>query len=140
MNAKSKRMRRTVGLAFGLGLAWLVGHPSGALAATHPGDPQLGKQVFRMCLGCHSLKPGEVRFGPSLAGLFGRRAGSVPGFKYSEGLRNAGFDWNEDTLDTWIAGPRQFVRGTRMAFVGLKNPKLRADLVAYLQMATKQSQ
>ncbi len=140
MNAKSNRIRRTIGLALGLGLAWLFAHPTGALAATHPGDPVQGKQVFRKCLFCHSLRPGETRTGPSLAGLFGRRAGSVPGFNYSASLRNAAIDWDEDILDIWIADPRQFIPGTRMAFDGIKNPKLRADLIAYLKTATKRSQ
>ena len=140
MNAKSNRLRRTIGLVLGLGLAWLSAHPTGALAASHAGDPEAGKQVFRKCLFCHSLKPGETRTGPSLAGLFGRRAGSVPGFKYSASLSNAGFDWDEDTLDIWIAAPREFIPGTRMAFDGLKNPKLRADLIAYLKKATQRNQ
>ncbi len=140
MNAKSNRIRRTIGLALGLGLAWLFAHPTGALAASHAGDPEAGKQVFRKCLFCHSLRPGVIRTGPSLAGLFGRRAGSVPGFNYSESLRNAAIDWDEDILDIWIADPRQFIPGTRMAFDGIKNPKLRADLIAYLKKATKRSQ
>ena len=86
MKAKGHRVRKhreiDLILAFGV-VAWLVLAPTTASAKDHEGDPEMGKRIFRLCAGCHSLKPGEIRVGPSLAGLFGREAGSVQDFRYS---------------------------------------------------------
>jgi cytochrome c len=110
-------------------------------AATHQagaaGDPNAGAQVFRTCAACHTLAPGEHRTGPSLAGVFGRKAGSAAGFqRYSEALRSAGLVWREDTLGAFLADPQGFLPGNRMTFPGIDDAQARADVIAYLQTAT----
>ncbi|MEW5889477.1 MAG: cytochrome c family protein [Pseudomonadota bacterium] len=98
------------------------------------GDAARGAQAFRACAGCHSLAPGDHRTGPSLAGVFGRRAGTADGFRrYSEALRKSGVVWDAQTLDAWLRKPEAVVPGTTMAFRGLPEANLRADLIAYLQ-------
>jgi cytochrome c len=119
------------------GLPFLV---SQAMAAP-AGDPAEGAQVFRVCAACHSLRPGEHRTGPCLAGVFGRRAGTAEGFRrYSPALKAADVVWNEETLDPWIADPQAFIPGNRMAFRGLPDAKARADLIAYLAQAEQAPQ
>ena len=81
----------------------LIGLSMVAMAhrADGAGDPQAGAQVFRTCAACHTLEPGVHRTGPSLAGVFGRKAGTAEGFhRYSDALRSADLVWNEDTLST----------------------------------------
>jgi len=70
-------------------------------------------------------------------GLFGRPAGSVPGFDYSAAMKNSGIVWSPATLDLFLRGPRQMVPGTKMTFVGVPKAQERADLIAYLEVATK---
>ncbi|MGH6899667.1 MAG: c-type cytochrome [Geminicoccaceae bacterium] len=111
------------------------------LATTHQveaaGDPEAGKRVFRVCAACHTLAPGEHRTGPSLAGVFGRKAGAAAGFhRYSQALRSADLVWGKDTLDAFLVDPQGFVPGNRMTFAGIEEPQARADLIAYLQTAT----
>lgn len=120
----------------GIAVAFVVLNATPALAVLHPGDVR-GEQLFGYCAGCHSLEPNETIFGPSLAGLFGRRAGSVDGFKYSDGLSSVGIVWNETTLDQWLAGPRAYVPGTRMTFPGLSEPADRKAVIGFLKRETK---
>lgn len=109
----------------------------GQPAAATTGDPDRGAQVFGSCAACHSLAPGEHRTGPSLAGIFGRAAGTVPGFtRYSPALEQADVTWTEQTLDAWLANPRAMIPGNRMTFPGIGDDQARADLIAYLQAAT----
>ncbi len=118
-------------------LVWLALGATDASARLHDGDLSKGERIFRTCAGCHSLKPGEKRVGPSLAGLFGRVAGTAPGFRYSTVLRMSGVVWNEETLEAWLTNPRKFIPGNRMAFSGLRKARWRADLIAFLKKATK---
>jgi cytochrome c len=100
------------------------------------GDPARGAQVFRACVACHSLEPGIHLTGPSLANLFGHRAGTAEGFtRYSEALRNADVTWNEKTLDAWIAKPQKLIPGNFMTFSGISDTQPRADLIAFLKAA-----
>jgi cytochrome c len=100
------------------------------------GDPEAGAQVFRPCAACHMLEPGAHRTGPSLAGVFGRKAGTAEGFhRYSDALRSADLVWREHTLDEFLADPQVFLPGNRMTFPGLSDPQARADVIAYLQTA-----
>jgi len=101
------------------------------------GDPERGAAAFRVCVACHSLEPGQHRTGPSLAGIFGRRAGTAEGFeRYSPALAPADITWSEEALDAFLADPQGFVPGNRMTFAGIEEQQARADLIAYLQTAT----
>jgi cytochrome c len=112
------------------------------IVATNPpveaaGDPEAGARVFRVCAACHTLEPGAHRTGPSLAGVFGRTAGTAAGFgRYSEALSSVDLVWREDTLDAFLADPQGFLPGNRMTFPGIGEQPVRADLIAFLQSAT----
>lgn len=112
--------------------AWLA---LGASAASADVDLVKGEQIYRHCQGCHSIDRNRV--GPMHKGLFGRPAGTVPGFAYSEAMKNSGIVWNEQTLDRFLQGPRKMVPGTKMTYAGVADPQDRANLIAYLKQATK---
>jgi len=117
-------------------LAFLIlAGPPAARADALQGDPARGQQVYARCQGCHSIE--RNRIGPMHKGLFGRRAGSVPGFDYSAAMRNSGIVWSEATLDRFLQGPRKMVPGTKMTYAGVPDPQDRADLIDYLRQATK---
>lgn len=101
------------------------------------GDSVKGKRLFNRCRACHNLTAtARTRIGPNLDDLFGRKAGAADGFKYSKALQEADFDWTEKALDSWLAQPRQFLPGNKMAFAGLRDEQDRKDLMAYLRTAT----
>ena len=105
--------------------------------AAFAADPQEGAKLFRACAACHSLAPGRHMTGPSLAGIWERKAGMAEGFpRYSEALKSSGVTWNAQTLDAWLADPRAFIPNNRMTFPGIRDAKARADLIAYLQAAS----
>lgn len=107
-------------------------------AAWADGDPAVGKQVFKKCGACHTVQAGKNRVGPSLAGVAGRVAGTVDGFAYSAAMKAygaAGHVWDDATLDAYLAAPKDVVKGTRMAFIGLSDARERADVIAYLKAA-----
>lgn len=104
-----------------------------ASGAQMTGDVERGRRVFAQCATCHSPEQGVNRVGPSLYGIVGRAAGSVAGFRYSDANRNSGITWTEQELFTYLENPRARVPGTIMAFVGLRNPQQRADVIAYLK-------
>ena len=101
------------------------------------GDAQRGAQVFAQCKICHSLEPGKNMLGPSLHGLIGRKAGSVPGYPYSPAMKNANIVWSDDTLSKYLVDPKAFIPGDKMAFPGIKDPGKLGDLLAYLNQATR---
>jgi cytochrome c len=113
------------------------------LAATMParaldGDPALGQRVFGACSACHSLQPDRNMTGPSLSGLWGRKAGTLAGFsRYSQALKSSGIIWDDKTLDQWIRDPQLFVPGNTMTFRGIPDNRQRADLVAFLKDAAQ---
>lgn len=101
------------------------------------GDPKRGGEMYRACVACHSLEPDVHLTGPTLAGLFGRVAGTASGFdRYSAGLKAADFEWNEDTLNAWLAGPQMMIPGNYMIFRGIGDDQARADLIAFLALAS----
>jgi cytochrome c len=104
--------------------------------ATMPskGEPQRGEEIYARCGACHALE--TDRTGPHHCGLFGRRAGSVPGFSYSPALKHSGIVWDAATLDRFLANPMRVVPGTSMTYAGIDDPQERADLIAYLAAAT----
>ena len=111
----------------------------GASAAQAEGDAVHGKKVFKKCAACHSLEAGKKKIGPSLHGVMGRTAGTLDGFKYSKAMvayGESGKVWDAETLSIYLEAPRKVVKGTRMSYGGLKKPKDRDDLIAYLIEAT----
>ena len=98
------------------------------------GDPGKGKAVFAsQCAMCHSAaKGGAPILGPTLFGVVGRKAGSLPGFTYSSAMKAAGFVWSDDKLKAYLPAPKALVPGTKMSYFGVKDPVKLDDLVAYL--------
>jgi cytochrome c len=105
------------------------------------GDPARGQRAFQRCYACHSLDPAERNLqGPSLDGLFGRRAGTRAGYDYSPAMVAAGRNgliWTEETLEAFIADPQAVVPDTNMAPMRMTDPAERADLIAYLKRASR---
>ena len=107
----------------------LAGIASAALAA----DPAAGEKVFKtQCALCHTVEPGKNKIGPSLFGVVGRKAGTVPGFHYSSANQNSGITWDDAALNKYLQDPKAMVPGTLMTYAGLKNDTQRADVIAYL--------
>ncbi|HYC03157.1 MAG TPA: cytochrome c family protein [Azospirillaceae bacterium] len=101
-------------------------------------DAAMGEKVFVRCKACHTVEAGGPnKVGPNLHGLFGRKTAAVEGFKYSEALQKAEFQWTPEKLDEWLTNPKAFLPGNRMAFAGIPKPEDRANLIAYLQAASK---
>ena len=111
------------------------------MAAAHAeGDPAKGKKVFNRCKACHSADKKKNKNGPYLVGIVGRKAASAEGFKYSPAMKKKaeeGLVWNEENLDKYLAAPKKFVPGNKMAFTGLKKPEDRANVIAYLKTLTE---
>jgi cytochrome c len=119
------RMRRTV-----IAGLLLAGSTTAALAA----DPAAGEKIFKTQCGiCHAVAAGENRIGPTLFGVVGRRAGSVPGFNYTADHKKLDITWDAAILDKYLTNPRAMVPDTSMVYAGLKNDAERADLIAYLE-------
>jgi cytochrome c len=107
-------------------------------AMSEPGNAANGERMYRACAACHSLEPDKNMTGPSLADIWNRKSGGLPSFRrYSAALKSAGIIWNDDTLDEWIKDPQHFIPGNTMTFPGMKEPRQRADLLAYLKDASK---
>jgi cytochrome c len=96
-------------------------------------DPAAGQRIFRsQCTLCHAAQPGRNLVGPSLFGVVGRPSGTAPGYHFSPAMSTAHLTWDAATLNRYLENPRGVVPGTLMAYVGIKDPKQRADLIAYL--------
>ena len=105
-------------------------------AASADGDAKRGAAVYQACAACHSLEPGLHLTGPSLAGLWGKKAASIAEFpRYSKALKAQDFFWDETTLDPWVADPNGFVKDNYMTLRGIKDRRARADLIAFLRLA-----
>ena len=120
-----------VGTAYSGAELAVVANTASQAAEVQPGDAKRGADLFdRRCTGCHTLA--QSREGPRLGGVYGRAAASVPGFPYSDALKNAHITWNEETLEKWLTDPDAFVAGVNMDF---RVPKAqeRADIIAYLK-------
>jgi cytochrome c len=117
-------------------VALLVAFDAQAFAADS--SAARGQRVFGACAACHSLQPDQNMTGPSLAQLWNRKAGSLASFsRYSSAMESANVEWNDKTLDEWIADPQHVIPGNQMTFDGIKDPKQRADLIAFLKQATE---
>jgi cytochrome c len=108
-----------------------------AAGAAEAADAGKGEKLFVECASCHTLNADGEGVGPGLRGLFGRKAGSLEDFRYSAAMRRSAITWNAQTLDSYLADPQKEVPGNRMPYSGMPNAADRADLIAYLQTATK---
>lgn len=131
-------MRKSViiaGLAAALSLS-ACGKQSGEVGPGKGGPgggDGAGKKAFAQCASCHSTKPGENGAGPSLAGVVGRKAGTLAGFSFSDANKASGIIWDEKALDTYLTNPAKMVPGTRMSYVGIADPDKRKALIEYLK-------
>lgn len=111
------------------------------LALVAPADAQdiaEGQKSFNKCRACHTVgENAKNGVGPVLNGLFGRKAGTVDGFKYSDANKNSGVVWDEKNFATYIKDPKAFMPGNRMAFIGIKNDTEIANLTAFLKQYDK---
>lgn len=103
------------------------------VVAGFTGDVARGDRIFMQCRTCHAVEPGVNKVGPSLHGIVGRESGTIPNFRYSNANKNSDVIWDEATLFAYLENPRQFMPGTTMSFVGLRQPQQRADVIAYLK-------
>ncbi|MGY6627662.1 MAG: c-type cytochrome [Oceanicaulis sp.] len=103
------------------------------LIAGLTGDPAAGRRVYVRCQTCHVLDEGVNRVGPSLYGIFGRTAGTVEGFRYSNANANSGVVWDAEIMFEYLENPRAFMPGTIMAFPGIRSAQERADVIAYIK-------
>jgi cytochrome c len=106
-----------------------------ALALATPAssaDLDHGKQLFQACAACHGDKPGN-QLGPSLVGVFGRKAGARDDFRYSPAMLRSNLVWDDANLRDYVTDPQAKVKGNRMPFAGLKSPQDADDVVAYLK-------
>jgi cytochrome c len=95
-----------------------------------------GSVAFETCASCHSLKPGENGTGPSLHALWGRKAGSLEGFRFSGPLRRSQWSWDDDQLFDFLMDPQKKVPGNRMPFSGMSDEKLLKELIQFLKKQT----
>ena len=100
------------------------------------GDVVEGEKVFKKCKACHYVDKEKNKTGPHLVAVLGRAAGSLKGYKYSKAMKASSLVWDEETLAAYIKAPKKYVKGTKMAFVGLKKDKHVADVIAYLKAAS----
>ena len=127
-------MKRTIA---GLLLAAALASP----AAAQEGNAEEGAEVYKKCRACHEVGPeAKNRVGPVLNEIIGRKAGTIDGFAYSDTNKAAGAGglvWTEEVLFKYLESPLVFMKGTKMAFVGLKDPQDRKDVIAYLKKFSK---
>ena len=96
------------------------------------GDAERGARRFEECAACHALEKDKESVGPTLYGVFGRKAGEGADFRYSPALKRSGITWDAASIDTFIADPQAIVPGNRMPYAGIADAAARADLIAYL--------
>jgi cytochrome c len=121
----TKKMGALSGAAAAVALIAIAATPAIAADAAH------GKVVFQTCAACHSDKPDAI--GPSLKGVYGRKAGSLEDFRYSPAMQRAGITWDDANLHAYIKDPQAKVKGNRMPFGGLSSDADIDDVIAYLK-------
>lgn len=109
-----------------------------AAASARAADLSAGRKVFARCAVCHTFAAGAPStVGPNLHGLFGRKAGTLPGYDYSTAMIKSGIVWNDKSLAKFLRGPQAFVPGDKMGFPGIHDPAEIENLLAYLKQATE---
>jgi cytochrome c len=108
-------------------------------AFAQTGDASRGQRLYnQQCRACHTLEQGGASpAGPNLHGLFGRKAGTAPGYEFSDAMKKSGIVWDETTLADYTRDPKTKVPDTKMVYGGMKQPAQLADLLAYLKQATQ---
>jgi cytochrome c len=101
------------------------------------GDIARGEVRFQECAACHRLEAGSGGVGPSLHGVFERKAGELSDFRYSPALKRSGIVWSPQSLEAYLTDPQALVPGNRMPYAGMADPRDRADLIAYLLKVSK---
>jgi cytochrome c len=131
-------MLRAVSLSVAvLGPVLAFGSPAVAQSAPDEATMKLGQRVFLMCRSCHSTeKDGRHKVGPNLHGVFGSKAGTKEGFKYSDVVIKSGITWSDETINEWLVKPKDFLPGNKMAFAGVPKEQDRKALIAYLKAQT----
>jgi cytochrome c len=117
-------------------LCAVLGASIGLTTATEASaqDAAAGEKVFTVCRACHQIgEDAKIAVGPVLNGVIGRKAGTYPGYSYSEANKNSGITWDEDTFTTYIKDPRARVPGTKMIFIGIKDDQKIKDLIVFLK-------
>ena len=121
-------------LKFAVAAFAAVSFVSIAPAMADDGDAAAGKTVFNQCRACHQVGPdAKNSVGPTLNGVFGRKAGAVDGYNYSDANKGSGLTWDEATLREYLKNPRAKVPGTKMVFPGISRDKQLDDIIAYLK-------
>ena len=90
-----------------------------------------GEKIFKRCTSCHSLT--KNKHGPALGNIFGKKVGSVKGYRYSKAMKKSDIIWNEDTLDKFLIKPRKYIKGTKMRFSGIRKKSQRDALIKYMK-------
>lgn len=115
-----------------------AGSATMTLAAGAAGDPVKGKTIFARCMACHKIDTSNTSgLGPNLNRVVGRRAGTLPGFRYSPAMAGANRVWTEAAIDAYLTAPARAVPGNRMVFPGLANPADRQNVIAYIKSASR---
>jgi cytochrome c len=116
-----------------LSAAALAGMMVSPVQADEAAMAAAGADVFKRCEACHSVDSSKNAFGPSLIGVVGRQAASLPRFSYSEALQESGITWTEDNLRQWVADNTKLVPGTRMRHVAITDTAEQDYLIAFLK-------
>ncbi|WAJ26585.1 c-type cytochrome [Antarcticirhabdus aurantiaca] len=129
-------MRIAIVVAAALAAAGIAGIAATEAAAQGAGDPKAGATIFNKCKACHALGPGAAnKIGPELNGIIGEQPGAVEGYQFSKPFMDWAASqgpWTAETMRPWLENPRAVVKGTKMAFPGLKNPAEIDNLIAHL--------
>ena len=104
-----------------------------AAAPAQAGDVEAGAKVFKKCKACHYVDKEKNKTGPHLVNIIGRAAGSLEGYKYSKAMKASGIVWDETTLTDYLRAPKKYIKGTKMAFAGLRKDADIANIIAYLK-------
>lgn len=120
-----------------LALAATLAAALGASTAAAQADPKRGEKLFEECVACHMLERDVEGVGPSLYGMFGRKAGSSDSFRYSPAMKRSNIAWTPQTLDAYLADPQKMVPANRMPYAGMPDARDRAEVILYLRQMFK---